>query len=144
MEERTMVRLAVIISVLALFACGSSDTTETGDAAGTAPAESAGAAVTPPVAATPPTSPRAPETPPAAAETAPPQVQSCLDLIAQAKFQQALPVCLAALKLDPTNQQVQDAVNTARAETASAGQAAADASAQLDEATGEAAGKLLP
>jgi type IV secretory pathway VirB10-like protein len=143
MEECTMVRLAVMIFVLALFACGDSDTGTTGDATGAAP-----------MAATSPEGAKAPEAPPPApAVTANPQAQSCLDLIGQAKFQQALPICIAALEIDPSNQQLEAAVETARAESASllaaeaAGQAAVegaaeDASAKLGEAAGGAAGGL--
>jgi hypothetical protein len=74
-----------------------------------------------------------------------PQARSCLDLIAAGSFQEALPVCLAALEANPANQQLRDAVDQARVETGKlAADAAADAAQQ--EATsqlGEAA-KGLP
>ncbi len=121
-----MMRLAFVISVFALFACSGSDTSQTGDAGGVPPV--AGAAEEAAVA---------------------PEVQSCLDLIRQSEFQQALPVCVAALEIDPDNQQVQDAVSQARVETAklAAAQAAGEATAEgaAEEATsqlGEAAGGM--
>jgi predicted Zn-dependent protease len=82
-----------------------------------------------------------------AAEVAP-EVASCLDLIGQAKFQEALPVCLAALKIDPDNEAVQDAVAQARTETAKmagSGEAAAsagEAAGQAEEAAKGLTGKL--
>ena len=128
-----MMRLIVTVFVFAVLACGGSDTGETGAAGGAAPGgESASA----------------PETPEPSV-TVDPKVQSCLDLIRQSKYQEALPVCLAALKIDPGNQQVQDAVDKAKAETAklAAAEAASQAAGEgaADQATsqlGEAAGKL--
>jgi hypothetical protein len=136
MEDKAMVRLAVVISVFALVACGGSDTSQTGDAP---PVDAAAEeAVVPAVP-----EPAAPE--PAA--TVAPEVQSCLDLIRESEFQQALPVCVAALDIDPDNQQVKDAVAIAGTETAKlvaaeqAGGAAAEGTAEeatskLEEATG--------
>jgi hypothetical protein len=117
-----------------MFACGGSDTEQTGAAA--PGGERVGV----------------PDTPEPSA-TVDPKVQGCLDLIRQLKYQEALPVCLAALKVDPDNQQVQDAVDKARAETAkraaaeAAGQAAGEGAAEqagsaLGEATGGMADKL--
>ena len=128
-----MMRLVVIISVFALFACGGSDSGQTTEAGGGAAVSAAGEG-----------SPAAPETP--AIEVAvDPNVQSCLDLIRQTKFQEALPVCLAALDVDPSNQQVRAAVDQARTETAkvaaaeAAGQAAAEgAAADVTSKLGEA------
>jgi hypothetical protein len=134
MEEETMVRLAIVMSVFALLACGASETSETGDAGDAA---TAGAAVEEKAAA-----PEMEE--PAAVVN--PKAQSCLDLIARAEFQQALTVCLAALKIDPDNQELQDAVNTARTETAklAAAQEAAGAAAEgaAEGAAEEATSKL--
>ena len=135
-----MARLAIIISVFALLACGGSDSGQTGDASGVPPVE----ATMDETAAVPPVPEPAV---PAPAATVDPKVQSCLDLISQSQFQQALPVCLAALAIDPDNQQVQDAVAQAQAETAklaaaeAAGEAAvegaaADTASQLEEAAG--------
>jgi len=117
-----MKRLLVTLSVLALAACGGSETGQTPTTGEAAPVEAAPAAKAPQASAA---------APQAAAEATPdPQVQSCLDLIAAGSFEQALPVCLAALKIDPTNQQVRDAVDQARAETAKlSASAAAEAAA---------------
>jgi hypothetical protein len=128
-----MIRLIVTIFVFAVLACGGSDTGQTEAAGGAAPGgESASA-------------PDMPEP----SVTVDPKVQGCLDLIRQSKYQQALPVCLAALKIDPGNEQVQAAVDKAKAETAktaaleaatqAAGEGAAD---QATSQLGEAAGKL--
>jgi hypothetical protein len=71
-----------------------------------------------------------------------PKVQGCLDLIRQSKYQEALPVCLAALKVDPDNQQVQDAVDKARAETAKLAAAEAASQAVGEGAAEQATSKL--
>ena len=128
-----MMRLIVTFFVFAMLACGGSDTAQTGD---DAPVEARGGQMA-----------AAPETPEPSA-TVDPKVQGCLDLIRQSKFKEALPVCLAALKVDPDNKQVQAAVEKAKAETAklaaaeaakqAAGEGAADqASSQLQEAAGK-------
>ncbi len=133
-----MVRLIVTLFVFAVLACGGSDTPQTG---GAAPVGSSGGERV-----------SVPETPePSVALD--PRVQGCLDLVRQAKFQDALPVCLAALKGNPGNQQLEDAVAQARAETAklaaaqaasqAAGEGAAEgAASKLGEATGGMADKL--
>jgi hypothetical protein len=109
-----------------MFACGGSDTGETGAAGEAAPgAESAAAGGTPEPSV-----------------EVDPKVQGCLDLIRQSKYQEALPVCLAALKIDPDNKQVQDAVDKARAETAKVAAAEAASQAAGEAAAGEAASKL--
>jgi hypothetical protein len=56
-----------------------------------------------------------------------PDVKSCLKLVSQAKFNEALPVCLEALKKHPANEQVKQAVETAKAAVAEAAAAATDA-----------------
>ena len=122
-------RLALTIFVLALLACGGSDTAKTGDADAEKTAAAAPAADTAaPVAASPSgTGAAAPEAP------ANPQAESCLSLVSQAKFQEALPVCMAALRIDPDNEAVQTALATAKAESATAAADAAVGSA-TDEA----------
>jgi len=130
------------MSVFALLACGGSETSETGDAGGAPPVEAVAdeAADVPAVPAVP-------------AVRVDPKIQSCLELIRQSMFERALIVCVAALEIDPDNQQVQDALATARAETAklaaaqAAGEvtaegAAGEAASQLGEATGGMADKL--
>jgi hypothetical protein len=137
-----MRRLAVTLSILALFACGQGDTgpgeesqapsgvSATGDEAVMVETEEVVISE------------------PAAADQVNPQVANCLDLIRQTKFQEALPVCIAAAAIDPDNQQVQDAVATARAEAAkmavgeTAEGAMGEAAGQADEAAKGLAGKL--
>ncbi len=114
-----MVRLAVVISVFALFACSGSDTSQTGDAGGV-----------PPVGAT------------AEEAAVAPEVQSCLDLIRQSEFQQALPVCVAALEIDPDNQQVREAVALAGPETTKRVAAERAGGAVAEGAAEEATSKL--
>jgi len=140
-------RLALTIIVLALLACGGSDTAQTGgtDAAATAETAGADAPAAPPVAAAPEGSEPATPEPPAN-----PQAQSCLDLVSQANFQQAIPVCMAALRIDPDNATVQEALSTAKAESATAaadaaaGSAAEEAGSRLGEVTGGALGGSTP
>jgi hypothetical protein len=133
-----MMKLIVTFFVFAMLACGGSDTAQTGGAA--------------PVGASGEERASAPETPEPSVQ-ADPKVQGCLDLMRQLKYQEALPVCLAALKVDPDDQQVQDAVDKARAETAklaaaqaasqAAGEGAAEAAtSKLEETTGGMAEKL--
>ena len=43
--------------------------------------------------------------------------QGCLDLVAEGKFAEAVPVCTEALAADPTNQAVKDALDQAKART---------------------------
>ena len=135
-----MRRLAIAFSILALFACGQGETGPAGDSE--APA---GVSATGDEAEMVEIEEVVVISEPAAAEQVDPQVASCLDLVGQMKFQEALPACLAAAAIDPDNQQVQDAVAKARAETAkmAAGEAAAgDAAAQADEAAKGLAGKV--
>ena len=121
-----MMKLIVTIFVFAVLACGGSDTGQTGDAGGAAlRGESANASGTPEPSA-----------------TVDPKVQGCLDLIRQSEYQEALPVCLAALKVDPDNQQVQDAVDKARAETAKLAAAEAASQAVGEGAAEQATSKL--
>jgi hypothetical protein len=129
-----MKRLAVTLSMLALLACGGTETAQT-----------TGSEAVPPVSAEGEAAP-APELPePTAALEPAPEVASCLNLIRQQRFQEALPICLAALEVDPDNLEVQAAVEQAQSETAklaaaeAAASAPSEAAAQLDEAA-----KALP
>jgi hypothetical protein len=127
---------------LGLAACGSEEAMESeGMAAERAPASAAPAA---------PEAARAPmESAPAAAAPASehPDVQGCLDLVRDAQFAQAVPVCVRALKVDPENEQVQQALETAKDKVGSlpgsAGEAAGDADEAAKGMLGEA-GKQLP
>jgi hypothetical protein len=133
-----MMRLIVTLFVFAVLACGGSDTAQTGGAEPMGASGGERASV--------------PETPePSVAAN--PKVQGCLDLIRQSKYQEALPVCIAAGRANPGNQQVKDAVDTARAEIAkrAAAQAASQAvgegaaeqaTSKLGEATGGMADEL--
>jgi hypothetical protein len=142
-----MKRLAVTLSILALFACGQGDTGPAGESE-----VPSGVSATGDEAAMPDTEEPMAIPEPAAVEQEDPRVANCLDLIKQAKYQEALPTCLAAAAIDPDNQQVQDAVATARAEAAKlagAGEAAeaaegaaGEAAAQADEAAKGLADKL--
>jgi len=138
-----MVRLIVIVFVFAVLACGGSDTGQTDEAGAVAPAAKSAAAPAKP----------APAPTPAASAKADPKVEGCLDLVRRGKYEPAVPLCLAALEIDPDNQQVRDAVDKARAETAkmaaskaateAAGGAAAEQGAsKLGEATGGMTDKL--
>jgi hypothetical protein len=73
-----------------------------------------------------------------------PDVTNCLELVTQAKFTEALPVCQKALEKHPANEQVKAAVESAKA--AAAAGAASEAQEAADEkaqgAMEEAAGSL--
>jgi len=143
MMGEVMRRLAIAFSILALFACGQGETGPAGDSE--APA---GVSATGDEAVVVETEEVVVISEPAAAEQVDPQVASCLDLVGQMKFQEALPACLAAAAIDPDNPEVQDAVAMAQVETAemagmAEAEAAADeAAAQADEAAKGLAGKL--
>ena len=124
-----MRRLAVTLSILALCACGQTETGPAGESE--APP---GVSATGDEAVVVETEELVVISEPAAAEQVHPQVASCLDLVRQTKFQWALPVCLIALEIDPDNQEVQDAVAKAQAETAKM--------AGMDEAAEGLAGQL--
>ena len=140
-----MSRLVVLFFVLALAACSGSETSDTPTTAEPPAVETAAPAAAPKAAE----APMAAETPKAVEATPEdPQARSCLDLIAAGSFQQALPVCLAALEANPANQQLRDAVDQARAETGklAAGEAAGavqeESASQLGEAAKGLPGKL--
>ena len=68
-----------------------------------------------------------------------PDVASCLQLVSEAKFNDALPVCLAALKKDPTNDEVKAAAEKAQAAVGDVAAAATDAAQDAQEGAGEKA-----
>jgi len=129
-----MRRLAVTLSILALLACGGTETAQTSGSEAIPPVSAAGEAAP---------APDIPE-PTAAVEVAP-EVASCLNLIQQQRFQEALPACLAALEADPDNLELQAAAEQAQSEAGklaaaeAAESAPSEAAAQLDEAA-----KALP
>jgi hypothetical protein len=132
LEETVMWRLVAISLAALALACGPQERAQTG------------AQETPPVeapAATGAAEPAMPETPaPPAAEAADPQAQSCLDLVASAKFVEAVPVCMAALEANPANEAVKSALAKAQTEAAKTAAAGAAADAAAGAAAGEAAG----
>jgi hypothetical protein len=129
-----MRRLAITLSMLALLACGGTDTAQT-----------SGSEALPPVSAAGEAAPALEIPEPTSAPELAPEVASCLDLIRQQRFQQALPVCLAALEVDPDNLEVQAAVEQARTEAGklAAAEAAESASGEA-AAQAEEAAKTLP
>jgi hypothetical protein len=68
-----------------------------------------------------------------------PDVKNCLQLVSQAKFNDALPVCLAALKKQPDNDQVKGAVEKAEAAVGSAVANATEGAEEAQKAAGEKA-----
>jgi hypothetical protein len=132
-----MRRIFVATLIVGLAACGGSEG-DGGSPGASAPAGGTGAAE-------------------ATAQTHP-DVESCLDLVSQAKFSEAVTVCARAATLDPDNQEVRDALATARREAAAmaasaaktAGEAAQGAEAAADEAAegakdaADAMGKQMP
>jgi hypothetical protein len=71
-------------------------------------------------------------------------VKSCLDLVGVGNYEQAIPVCTAALNADAANEQVKAALATANAKVAEmaakAAEGAADTAAGAAEAAEGAAG----
>jgi thioredoxin-like negative regulator of GroEL len=120
--------------MLALLACGGTDTAQTSGSEAMPPVSTAGEAAP------------APEIPEPIAEVEPaPEVGSCLNLIQQKRFQEALPACLAALEIDPDNLEVQAAVEQAQSEAGKLAAAEAAESAPSEAAAQAAeAAKALP
>jgi hypothetical protein len=124
-EEGSMLRTALFVAMLALFACGGgqeSDRPAEGTAPG-APARSAGAGA-PAGQAAGEAAPAAPSQP-AARQPAPdiettravlmdPLVSECLDLIRESKYEEALPKCQEAGKKYPGNPEVEVAIEMAQ------------------------------
>jgi hypothetical protein len=108
--SRLAVSFSVVVLMLAVMACGGSDRPATPESATAPPVSSQGTGAAPAAPAAPAPVAVEPETDP--------QAESCLSLVGQAKFQEALPVCTAALRNNPGNQQVQGALDQAKAETA--------------------------
>jgi hypothetical protein len=65
--------------------------------------------------------------------------QKCLGLVADGKFPEAVPVCTEALGLEPANNELQQALDRAKSETA---RAAVEGAAAADDPAA-AAGELL-
>ena len=65
--------------------------------------------------------------------------KGCLQLVSEAKFEDALPMCLAALKNDPTNDEVKAAAEKAQAAVGNAAAAATDAAQDAQKAAEEQA-----
>lgn len=131
-----MRRIAVVLSILALAACGGRETESTATQKATPPvgtrSEPAAPAAPAPTAQAPAPTTQAPAEPMGMAS---PQSQRCLDLVAAGEYTQALPICTAAYAQNPSDPGVQAALERARAEAAKT--AAAGAAAQ--SAAGEAA-----
>lgn len=68
-----------------------------------------------------------------------PDVKGCLQLVSEAKFDDALPICLSALKTHPDNDEVKAAAAKAQAAVGDAAAAATDAAQGAQEAAGEKA-----
>ena len=69
-----------------------------------------------------------------------PDVKGCLQLVSEAKFDDALPICLSALKTHPDNDELKTAAEKAQAAVAdSTAAAATDAAQDAQEAAGEKA-----
>ncbi|MBW2493924.1 MAG: hypothetical protein JRE43_04165 [Deltaproteobacteria bacterium] len=120
-----MSKLVFAISLMTLMACGSGDSDS-----GTA----GSASDSPPVSATAPTGGDAKSAGSAAmeagsgkAEAEAAEISSCLRLVASAKYEEAVPVCLEAAKIDADNAEVKAALK--KAETEAAKEAATGAAA---------------
>lgn len=68
-----------------------------------------------------------------------PDVKNCLQLVSQAKFDEALPVCLDAVKKHPADERLQEAVKTAQAAVSEAAAAGTEAAKEAQEGVGEKA-----
>jgi len=143
-----MKRLAVIFLLLAMFACGGSDTGEPGATEEGAPGgEMARMPDTPkPAAEVAPEgkTPRASAVAQPSPETVERNVENCLGLVGKGRFEQAVRLCTATLKMDPGNREVREALDEAREQAAKAASRSAGRTAggQADSKLGEAAGGI--
>lgn len=121
--------MVIVLTPLMLIACGSQDS-GTGAAGGDA---------TPAVSAesTEPAAVEVEETVEVEEVAVPSEVTSCLSLVKQGEFKQAVDACLAALDADPDNSDVKAALSQAREQVAKL--ATADAAGMAGEAATEAA-----
>jgi hypothetical protein len=67
---------------------------------------------------------------PSEVNATPPESARCLELVEQAAFSEAVPVCVRAAALDPDNAAVQQALETARGKSTAATSAAVDEASQ--------------
>jgi hypothetical protein len=127
-----MLRFTIVWAVFSLLACGAQESQEMG--AGAA-AESAAA-----VEGSAPDLASVDAAVEAAAE-AHASVASCLDLVRSGEFEEAVPRCLEAARVEPDNAEVQSALEQAQSAVAAAqAEGAADAAqAAADEAAAAAA-----
>lgn len=113
--------VVIAFAVLGLAACGQSENQSATNASGAA-SESAA---------------------PAVGAAANQDVTGCLDLVATGNYEQAVPVCSAALNADASNEKVKAALETANAKVAEmaaqSAQGAADAAAGAADAAQDAA-----
>ena len=125
--------IVIAFAILGLAACGrkSEAPSEGAQGTGTAPA---------PAAAPAARASAAPAAKPDVSAGANQDAASCLDLVASEKYGDAVPVCTRALNLDPANEKVKSALETAT-EKMSAGAGAAGAAAE--DAT-DAAKQAIP
>jgi len=131
-RARTLVGASAALLCAVALACGSGDS---GDAGGGGYGEES-ASETPPVSAQGPAEGGSGS----GAEGTPPEVQGCLDLVGDAKFREAVPVCLRAVEAAPGNEEVQQALDRAQREVAQseAGEAAGSAKEAVEGEAGEA------
>ncbi|MFQ5698021.1 MAG: hypothetical protein ACE5IL_07015 [Myxococcota bacterium] len=125
---------ATLLVAFILAACGASDS-------GTTSTDSDSA--TPPVGAMGHAAGRQPVAAPAVAAQVDPKVQSCLALVRQASYRQALPACAAALEIEPDNLELRHAADKARAEAARETAAGLASPPSAEETAGAAAGSSL-
>ena len=75
----------------------------------------------------------------AAATAANPAANSCLDLVSIGSYEQAVPVCTAALNADAANEKVKEALATANAKIAEMAQKAAAGAGEAAQGAADAA-----
>ncbi len=134
--------ITLVAAAFALLACGGQDTTGSaeadvaaqpgsGQAATGGQTASGGQAPTPSREATTATA--------TGAATTSPFVASCLDLVAREEWNQAVSTCTRAAGVDPENNEVQRALDTAKARVAEGTASAAAKMAEGQEAADDAA-----
>jgi len=129
-----MLRVAIAILLLATLACGGQDSGSAPATGGAGTSESGSGAM--------PTSGDVEKALEAAVD---PAVQSCLDLVREQKYTEAVPACTRAAKVDPDNAEVTSALQSAREQAAAAQMPPdADDAGEAGEAALEDAKKGLP
>jgi hypothetical protein len=131
--------LVIGFAILGLAACGQRQEQSAPTATGAPTATSAPAESAAPASAAKESAPA-----PDVAAPANPDATHCLDLVAAGSYEQAVPICAAALNADAANERVKEALATANAKLAELSAGAAGSAAGEAEDAAQKAQEAVP